>query len=161
MLVSLAVLTAVSCGSSEAAGKPIDGTLRLEVGGMQGSLREALSAAGVVMAPAKHVRAVEPEPDPSGEPSPMPTPATAHEPTPPVPAPAVSPPAEPAERFRIVVLGRGQTLIHLAKIHLGNGNRFREILAANGWTEAQARRLPEGTKVRVPVDDGSAGRGNR
>ncbi len=56
----------------------------------------------------------------------------------------------------MVELSRGETLIHLAKKYLGDGNRFRDILTANGWTEQDARRLPAGQLVRVPVDASSA-----
>jgi nucleoid-associated protein YgaU len=49
-------------------------------------------------------------------------------------------------------------LIHLAKKYLGDGNRFREILTANGWTERDARRLPAGQAVKVPLDPSSAPR---
>ena len=158
VLVSLAAVAVVACGASEAASRPVDGTLRLEIGGAQGSLREALSAAGVPVTHRKRLRTVATEPQHDAvEPPPSPTPQ------PPAPAPGVdkpAPPVPPAATFKIVVLERNQTLIHLAKIHLGNGNRFREILAANGWTEDQARRLAEGTKVKVPIADG-AGNGKR
>jgi len=139
-----------SCSESAAATVPGDGTLILEVGGQQDSLREALAAAGITIAPAQRVRDVEvrqePVPEPDGG---VPVPPTAEEPM--VRPDVVQPPVvEP--QWKTVALKRGQTLIHLAKEHLGNGNRFRELLECNGWTEAQARRLPEGTKVRVPVD---------
>ena len=42
--------------------------------------------------------------------------------------------------------------MHLAKQHLGSGLRYREILEANGWTEADAKRLREGQAVKIPVD---------
>jgi len=155
MSVSIAAMFASSCGSSEAASKPLDGTLVLEVGGANSSLREALSAAGVAMGEARRLRSVEPEPEPDTrpvEPEPQPTqPPPRSDREQPAPVPTPEPPPPP--RYRTVVLERGQTLIHLAKIHLGNGNRFREILTANGWSEAQARRLAEGTKVKVPIDD--------
>jgi hypothetical protein len=150
VLVSLAAVAAASCGSSEAASRSPDGTLRLELGGAQGSLREALSAAGVRVTP-KRVRSTPPEPEqPAAEPTPSPLPRASPSASEPAPGPQAAP--APREDFKIVVLERNQTLIHLAKIHLGNGNRFREILAANGWTEADARRLREGTKVKVPID---------
>ncbi len=140
-----------SCSESAAATVPGDGTLILEVGGQQGSLREALAAAGVTMAPAQRVRDLEVRQesvpvldgagqDPKQPPEPVVDPDQ-------VPLPT---PTEP--QFKTVSLKRGQTLIHLAKEHLGNGNRFRELLECNGWTETQARRLPEGAQVKVPVD---------
>ena len=138
-----------SCSESAAATVPGDGTLILEVGGEQASLREALAAAGVTMAPAQHVR----DPDVRQEPAPesdvaQPVQQPTQEPvthSDVVPPPAVEP------QFKTVLLKRGQTLIHLAKEHLGDGNRFRDLLECNGWTETDARRLAEGTKVRVPV----------
>ena len=72
---------------------------------------------------------------------------------PPEPEPRTAPVApapEPAPSFVVVKLARGQTLIHLAKKHLGDGNRFRDILALNGWTEADARRLRENQDVKIP-----------
>jgi hypothetical protein len=52
----------------------------------------------------------------------------------------------------VVALERGETLMQLAKRHLGSSSRFGEILARNGWTEAEARRLPAGQLVKIPVD---------
>lgn len=150
VLVSFAA-AAVSCGSGQAGTRSVDGTLRIELGGAQGSLREALSAAGVRVAAPKRVRAAPPDAEqpaaePTHEPAPRPSPSASE----PAPWPE-APTAPPEPGFKTVVLERNQTLIHLAKIHLGNGNRFREILDANGWTEADARRLREGTKVKVPL----------
>jgi nucleoid-associated protein YgaU len=105
-------------------------TLWLEVGGPHDSLRQALVAAGVTPAESAAVPA-----GPLVEPAPVPQPAET---------------AVPADHI-VVSLERGQTLIHLAKQHLGDGNRFREILAANGWTEQDARRLRAGQPVKVPV----------
>lgn len=138
-----------SCSESAAATVPGDGTLILEVGGEQTSLREALVAAGVTMAPAQRVRDLEvrqesaPAPD-AADPAQQP-------PEEPVAGPEVVPPPAAEPQFKTVLLKRGQTLIHLAKEHLGDGNRFRDLLECNGWTETDARRLAEGTKVRVPV----------
>jgi len=138
-----------SCGGHAPAG-PGDDVLVLEVGGEADSLRAALAAAGLpVGAPRQVSDAAEPAAAPLpgvapiAEPGPPPAIGPAE---PPPPAPR----AEPASRT--VLLRRGQTLIHLAREHLGDGNRFREILALNGWTDADARRLPEGTFVRIPAD---------
>ncbi|HZN37485.1 MAG TPA: hypothetical protein VFD82_01710 [Planctomycetota bacterium] len=135
----------LGCTSSDGAPKPSDGVLILEVGGEQPSLREALAAHGVIVAPARLLRPEDPAPVSSGEESP-PEP---DEPPPKSQSKPVAPP-EPAESFVVVKLARGQTLIHLAKKHLGDGNRFRDILALNGWTEADARRLRENQDVKIP-----------
>ncbi|HEX5050715.1 MAG TPA: hypothetical protein VFZ65_02985 [Planctomycetota bacterium] len=83
----------------------------------------------------------------SGEAAPDPA---APDPVPPDPGPDLAAPPEPEPDYVVVKLARGQTLIHLAKRYLGDGNRFRELLTLNGWTEADARRLPENQPVRVP-----------
>lgn len=129
-----------ACGRPAAAARGED-TLLLEVGGEQGSLRQALVAAGVPLAP----RAAS-----ITEPMPLPEPRE-HVPPDAPPVPAVTPPDH-----ILVELGRGETLIHLAKRHLGDGNRFRDILTANGWTENDARRLPAGQLVRVPLRPAAA-----
>lgn len=144
----LALASLAACGRPVPA-PPGGDTLVLELGGAQGSLRQALVAAGVA-APAA----------PPGAPT-VPPPA---DPAPrrdggPEAVPAVAPAPPPAQPDHIVVeLGRGETLIHLAKKYLGDGNRFREILAANGWTERDARRLPAGQAVKVPLDPATAPR---
>ncbi|MBX3461944.1 MAG: hypothetical protein KF830_02150 [Planctomycetes bacterium] len=125
----VAALTAVACARPAAAELRPD-TLWLELGGGGDSLQRALVAAGVPMA--------SPEAGPNAAEVPREAPP--------------EPPGQGAgpDHF-VVLLERGETLIHLAKKHLGNGNRFREILAANGWTEAEARRLPAGQPVKVPL----------
>ncbi len=40
--------------------------------------------------------------------------------------------------------------MHLARKHLGDGARVSEILQLNGWSEADARRLLAGQKVKLP-----------
>jgi hypothetical protein len=129
----LVVVAWPACARPAAAARTGD-TLVLEVGGEQGSLRQALVAAGV-LAPGR--RTAEPEQVVPVEPADVP------------PEPEVAPP--PAPDHIMVELGAGETLIHLAKRHLGDGNRFRDILTANGWTEGDARRLPAGQMVRIPV----------
>jgi nucleoid-associated protein YgaU len=137
--VVLAIVSACAPepGSSNAGGNE----LVLVVGGEQASLRQALAAAGVVSDPPREVPRGERgggEASPGGEP-PQPEPS---------PEPRDPPPAD----YVVVRLERGQTLIHLAKKHLGDGRRFREILQFNGWDEDDARRLREGQTVKIPVD---------
>lgn len=62
----------------------------------------------------------------------------------------------PSTDYFVVTLGPRQNLIQLAKKHLGNGNRFREIMALNGWSEADTRRLQAGQKVKIPRTPTSA-----
>lgn len=142
LLLALATGSA-ACGSPARAGEASDGTLTLELGGDAGSLREALLAVGIEPAPPQRLRS-----EPPAEPAPV-----AESPPEPV-APADTPPPEPTPEpeFRTVTLREKQTLIHLAKEVLGNGNRYRDLLEWNHWTEADARRLPAGTQVRVRVE---------
>lgn len=148
------VLVAAACNERRAPPPPVDGSLVLELGGPQGSLREALSAHGVTIGPGHHLRdlPVEPLDATARTPQDGPSPSHPDDPQPRTePAPVDPPPPTPAPaEFKVVQLRRGQTLIHLAKEQLGDGNRFRELLTLNGWTEADARRLAEGTSVRVP-----------
>jgi nucleoid-associated protein YgaU len=72
-------------------------------------------------------------------------------------APPTPSPEPPADHI-VVKLEKNQTLIHLAKKHLGNGNRFRELLEYNGWTDSDARRLREGQLVKIPVASGATPR---
>ena len=48
-----------------------------------------------------------------------------------------------------VPLPDGETLIHVAKRHLGDGRRFVDLLEWNGWSEQDARRLPTGQPIRI------------
>lgn len=147
------VLSSILVGCADpAAAAPRSDELVLEVGGSHPSLREALVAAGRAVSPSHDGQAGPPGPLGEVPPGPEPDPV-------PDPQPAPGPDLEPAPADHIVVrLERGETLIHLAKKHLGNGNRFREILAANGWSEREARRLPEGQPVKIPLDRGGAPR---
>jgi hypothetical protein len=104
--------------------------LVLEIGNEAGSLRDGLALAR--------------ERDPKQAPAPVPDPAAAK----PTPTPAPTPTPTPA---RTVTLRPQQTLIQVATEHLGDGARYTEILALNGWTEADARRLPPGTSVKLPA----------
>lgn len=143
---------ASSCSESAAATVPSEGTLVLDLGGQQESLRAGLAAAGIALGPPQRLRELPPdppEPRPAADGAAGPDAAPAPAPQPEQQAPPV--PEAEAPQWKIVKLKRGQTLIHVAKEHLGNGNRFRDLLQLNGWTEADARRLPEGASVRVPV----------
>lgn len=150
-----------SCAESAAASRVSDGTLVLEVGGGQSSLREALAAVGITIGPAHLLWDREAAAGPGDAGNQPPPPGAGPEPGPGGVAPTAPPDPPPAPTgdgaaTKVVTLKRGQTLIHLAKEHLGSGNRFRELLDLNGWSDAEARRLAEGTKVRVPVEAGRA-----
>ena len=155
--LSCVLLGLPGCTNSDGAPKPSDGVMILEVGGEQSSLRAALAAHGVTVAPARLLRAEDHASVSAGGESP----SERDEPRPESQGKPVAPP-EPAESFVVVKLARGQTLIHLAKKHLGDGNRFRDILALNGWTEADARRLRENQDVKIPrvakAEESSGGR---
>ncbi|MCA8953466.1 MAG: hypothetical protein KDE27_28395 [Planctomycetes bacterium] len=148
---------------SSASGPSGENTLVLELGGEHGSLRRALLAAGVVVAPrtaavatpprsiasmlGSEAIAVPPEPaavagaagSEAGPDSSATPPATEQPPTTAVPG-------------REVELQPGQTISHLASRHLGTVRRYREILELNGWSEAESRRLAPGTKVKLPPE---------
>jgi nucleoid-associated protein YgaU len=151
LLLVLAALPWLGCGCSPSpvAARATDGTLQLEVGGGHGSLRGSLQAAGIEVGPPRRLRPVAPEPvtEPaeSDQAPPQPTPGP-H--TPPAPVPVEEP--KPTPDYFVVTLGPRQNLIQLAKKHLGNGNRFRDIMALNGWSEADTRRLQAGQKVKIP-----------
>lgn len=151
-LVAASAFAVVSaCGKSASLPAGGDGTMVLELGGNQASLRGALAKAGIQPAPPiALIDEPAPAPRPDDAADRKPTPAPDQQPAPqPVPDDAPPKPSdEPA--YTTVTLGQGQTLIHLARKHLGDGNRFREILELNGWSEAESRRLKPGTKVKIP-----------
>jgi nucleoid-associated protein YgaU len=155
-LLSVALGT-TSCGQPVEARRS-DGTLVLEVGGPQPSLRAALLAAGVEVPPPIRLAMVDgaAAPAANAEAQSSPSSAAPSAPAPPVAEPASATPkastTEPAAYF-VVQLAPKQTLIHLAKRHLGDGNRFRELMELNGWSEADARRLQPGTAVKIPRAD--------
>lgn len=157
----------LACGSKHPAGLGGDGMLVLEVGGEHSSLRAALLAAGQQLPPAQPLRL--PAPEAEAEPQPESAAAAAAEAAPasdsgsnaaaPAAGAAVIDSARhgasagaavPTAQWFVVTLGPGQTPIHLAKKYLGDGNRFREILELNGWTDADTRRLQTGTRVKIP-----------
>lgn len=144
-LLGVGVLVLAGCGDDAAAARTGDGELVLEVGGPHPSLRQTLRGLGVAFA-APEVLVPEPDAPDAGI-------ADDAEPVPgPVPGPEPSP-------FVVVVLGEGQTVAHLARTHLGDANRYAEILTLNGWSESDSRRLRPGTKVRIPAPPGAAAGG--
>lgn len=126
------------CGGGNGTVASADDRLVLEVGGSQRSLRAALLAAGVRVESVKSESGDGSERAGGARAEVLPEPVQPDEPPP------------PAAWFE-VVLAEGQTPISLARKHLGDGNRFREILALNGWSEDDARRLRPGQKVRIPA----------
>lgn len=156
LLLLLMPLAGGGCSPGHAAARKGDGMLSLEVGGGHASLRGSLEAAGVAVGPAQRLR--EPDPEPAAAAAPEPAgerpPVAVDDLVPPSPSAdddAAPPPApRPSPDYFVVTLGPRQNLIQLAKKHLGNGNRFREIMELNGWSEADTRRLQPGRKVKIP-----------
>lgn len=154
LVVCVAVALAVGCTERRQTARSSEGVLVLEVGGEHGSLRGALLAAGVdanAIAPA--LRIADATPADAG---------LAHDES---PANGERAPAKPPDQEQgsaepprpgvggedvVVELGRGETLMQLAKHHLGSSARYREILERNGWSEADARRLRAGQLVKIP-----------
>lgn len=154
-LASLACLASASCTHESIEATNPDGVLVLELGGAQTDLGEDLVRAGVPLLP-QHALTEIKLPD-DVEPVPVPAPPADDKADNQDPAPQPDPQPEPgpgdsAPQFdeSVVVLGKGQTLFAVAKKHLGSATRYKEILKHNGWTEAQAKRLPAGTKVKLP-----------
>ena len=153
MAVWMLAATIAGCANRQPVSHPADGVLVLEVGGDQSSLHAALLAAGIEVAPApgRH-----PQRDADGDAPPPEVDEGSNE--------ARGEPVDPVNGGAIgadhvvVELGRGETLMQLAKKHLGASGRYREILERNGWTEADARRLRPGQLVKVPVDRSAASR---
>lgn len=67
-----------------------------------------------------------------------------------VPAAVERAPA-PSAAARRVRLGAGQTLYGLAREHLGDGKRWREIATLNGWSDTDIQSLPAGVDVALPA----------
>ena len=161
LVVVLAVLSA--CGQKRPARPAGDGELVIEVGGPHRSLRSSLRSLGVELLPGSPLRASAA--DPVGAARSQPVPATlgpqASAPggparqqldqpqDPPASAGRGEAPRSPPRGFE-VRLGAGQTVMDLARIHLGSDRRYAEILQLNGWTEDAARRLRIGQPVRIP-----------
>lgn len=138
--------------------------LSLEVGGEYASLRGALVAMGRDVAPPKRLRPVEQQPASSpgdalaggsargAEPEPL-GPGSARRLDPPA-QPAVEPlepePPPPAvSEWVTVELPNKETVVDIARRHLGDGNRFHEIMKWNGLSEAAARKLRPGHPIRI------------
>lgn len=145
----LFVFLAGACTRHEPALAATDGVLQLELGGgHHASLRATLTDAGVVVGArvplgdaatvAPSANEVEPAPSVSNK-DPGVTPET---------PPPVTP--VPESEDLVVTLAANQTITFLAKKYLGNGNRFREILQANGWSEEDVKGLKPGQPVRIP-----------
>lgn len=133
---------AAGCGSHGGPRAATDGTLILEVGGDRSSLRAALAAAGIESTAGSRPGQADRDDVPVPE---QDTPDEGGEVRPLEPAPEVA-------GQLVVSLGKGETLMLLAKRHLGSSQRYREILTRNGWTEDDARRLREGQLVKIPLD---------
>lgn len=157
--LGLLPLIAACDGGVHAGGR--QDVLVLELGGNRPSLRQDLLARGIAVALPHPVRAVDPAPAPIVEPQDRPAPdepgpQIGEDPVaPPTPGPEVPPPAPESGGFRVVKLKRGQTLMHLSKEHFGTTRRWKEIMALNGWSEAQVSRLPADQDVKIPVDGGN------
>jgi len=158
--VSIAAVVSVSaCGGEPAAVAPPTDVLVLEVGGAKPSLRASLVALGRSVAPGYELRPrslpVGPAVDRNipGTRDPGFTPVPTPKPSGPVDGPVepVEPdPVVPAESEWVIVrLELGETPIHLAQRYLGNGRRFREVMAWNGWSEQDSRRLKLDQPVKI------------
>lgn len=163
-IVWMSVLVAAAaswsaCARNSSAFVARDGLLVLELGGDQPSLRAELERRGVALAAPRSWRtvALPEDPVPAAVPVPVPLPMEAGggadgnqaSDAAPAPGPGVPTPAVEPAWFE-VRLGRRETLMHLAKKHLGKATRFPELLTLNGWTDEQARRLVEGQIVKIP-----------
>ena len=145
-----------ACNAKTASTEMGDGELVLELGTGNRSLEASLRSAGVTLLPPQRIDDV-----PVEEPTP---PVASRDPAKPegesggasagaavttkTPIEQTPPPVDPG--YLEVTLQPNQTLIDLARKHLGSGARFTEILKANGWTEADAKKLKAGRKVKVP-----------
>ena len=127
-------LGAVGCGPKPAAAADPN-QLVLELGGTHERLADVLDRVRT-----KNAATTLPRP-PSVQVPGAETPAA------PTPEPATPTPVKSPRQVRLT---KGQTLYALAKLELGDGNRWKELLKLNGWSEAQATKLREGTAVRLP-----------
>lgn len=154
-----------ACSQKVAVAATPDDVLVLEVGGDQESLRAALVALGREVGPAY---ALAPRPaassrevvDPNRNGAPDEPPFALGGPTiPPSPRPEAKGPGNPQPGLEVkperesewvtVPLPEGETLIHVARRHLGDGRRFGELLEWNGWSDADARRLKRDQPVKI------------
>ncbi len=65
---------------------------------------------------------------------------------------ATTKPKRPDERAKAktVKVKSGDSLWTIAKAHLGDGSRYKEIMKLNNITEAQAKKLKVGTVIKLP-----------
>lgn len=65
---------------------------------------------------------------------------------------AATKPKRPDERAKpkTVTIKSGDTLWVIAKTHLGDGSRYKEIMKLNNISEAQAKKLKIGTVIKLP-----------
>lgn len=152
-LVLAACAGLAACNAKSAPAELGDGELVLELGTGNRSLEASLRSAGVTLLPPQRIDDVKVEEPPA----PKPPEAEAPKPQGDVggsgtsakkPLEQTPPPVDPA--YLEVTLQPNQTLIDLARKHLGSGAKFTEILKANGWTEADAKKLKAGRKVKIP-----------
>ncbi|MCB9879692.1 MAG: hypothetical protein H6835_19025 [Planctomycetes bacterium] len=151
----LVVASVAACGGDPVRTPRGDGVLVLEVGGAQPSLRSALSALGrSVEAPhrlsplsevsSKPVMGALPPLDESAGPE-----AQQQQQQSAPPEPEIVPEIAPEPEWVTVPLPKGETLIHVARRHLGDGRRYVDLLEWNGWSDADARKLSPDTPVRI------------
>lgn len=143
-----ALLLLGSCGGKPAAAAAVDGTLVLEVGGDQPSLSGDLRRLGVELRPAPGPAALPPSPQIDPPPRPVGDPPV-HEPP---------PPPDPEPAYIEIELKTGQTIGALAQQYLGTSRRYQEILDLNHLTEASARRIKAGSRIKIPKDAANPGR---
>jgi nucleoid-associated protein YgaU len=156
MPVGVIALLVAACAQRPPARIAGDGEFVLELGGSNRSLAASLRALGVELLPAR--AAPEPQPQdgnqagnesdggvdgPGADGSSAPD---AGERDPGTDREAAAGPA-----WIEVRLASKQTLMDLAKEHLGTSRRFQEIMELNGWSDRDARRLKVGQVVRIPM----------
>lgn len=150
-VASLLVACTLGCRDHAAAKSAPDGTLVIEVGGERSSLRSALAAAGVDVEDPGSGAAMLQRDGLGAEGQVPPDDDGARD-----GAEQGRDPGADVDRKEVaelvVALGKGETLMQLAKKHLGSSQRYREILARNGWNDDDARRLREGQLVTIPLD---------
>ena len=154
ILLLVTLLSVPACAPEPVVAASADGELVLELGGEHRSLAASLRGLGVSLLPPRSLDdefALDAQAPAQAEDSPPPSPPAAADPPPPASEPAPAPPpADASPQWFEVKLEPRQTLIDLARKHLGSANRFEEILRLNGWNEADARRLKAGQKVKIP-----------
>jgi len=153
-LVLAACAGLAGCNAKSAPTEMGDGELVLELGTGNRSLEASLRSAGVTLLPPQRIDDVKvedpPAPKPQEEEAPKPQGEVGGGSGVPTKKPIeqTPPPVDPG--YLEVTLQPNQTLIDLARKHLGSGAKFTEILKANGWNEADAKKLKAGRKVKIP-----------